>query len=31
MVILLFAEFGKLRQALLVLGIVPLATSYAGN
>jgi heavy metal efflux system protein len=26
MVILLFAEFGKLRQALLVLGIVPLAT-----
>jgi cobalt-zinc-cadmium resistance protein CzcA len=26
MVILLFAEFGKLRQALLILGIVPLAT-----
>jgi heavy metal efflux system protein len=26
MVLLLFAEFGKLRQALLILGVVPLAT-----
>jgi cobalt-zinc-cadmium resistance protein CzcA len=26
MTLLLFAEFGKLRQALLILGVVPLAT-----
>ena len=26
MAVLLFAEFGNLRQALLVLGVVPLAT-----
>jgi heavy metal efflux system protein len=26
MILLLFAEFGKLRQALLILGVVPLAT-----
>ncbi len=27
MTLLLFTEFGKLRQALLILGIVPLARS----
>jgi cobalt-zinc-cadmium resistance protein CzcA len=26
MILLLFAEFGRLRQALLILGVVPLAT-----